>query len=433
MSRPASTTEARPDTPPRRPDVRWCTRCVYPSIAVNTMLDDEGVCGACRLSEEFDRHAQPSFWEDRRRAFEQLVEDTRRRTRETGADWDCIIPVSGGKDSWWQAHLMRKEYGLKPLLVTYHGNNYLPEGQVNLDRMRDALGVDHMVFGPSVDTLRALNLAAFRRMGDMNWHGHAGIKIVPVRLAVQLNVPLVVWGEITWTISGMFAPDDMVEYNRRTVFEHDLRGYTGEDFEGRDGIAPGELSWLRFPSDEAIDRVGVRGIYIGNYFPWKPNEHAMLMHETYGFEFARQPFERTYRTMSNLDDMHENGLHDWLKFVKFGYGRASDHASKDVRDGVMSREEAVEMVRRYDAVKPRRDLDRWLEYVGIDEAEFDRTADGFRDPRVWWIDGGRWWKRDLWGGASEYGPVHLEPSRWGRYADGPADSSAIPAASGARA
>jgi len=139
--------------------------------------------------------------------------------------------------------------------------------------------------------------------------------------------------------------------------------------------------------------------------------------------------------MSNLDDMHENGLHDWLKFVKFGYGRGSDHASKDVRDGVMARAEAVEMVRRYDAVKPRRDLERWLAYVGIDEAEFDRTADTFRDPRVWWIRDGQWWKRDVWGGASAYGPVRLDdPARLARYADGPgAAAEAVPAASAATA
>lgn len=400
-----------------RPNVQFCTRCVYPSIAVNTVFDDEGVCSACRTSEEFERAAVPAFWAERKRAFERLCEEAIAR-RDGGSNWDCIIPVSGGKDSYWQAHICR-EHGLRPLLVTYHGNNYLPEGQGNLDRMRDVLGMDHMVFGPSVDTLRRLNLAAFRRMGDMNWHAHAGIKIVPVRLAVQLRIPLVVWGEITWTIAGMFDPSDFAEYNRRTVFEHDLRGYTHEDFEGSDDIEEGDLTWLRFPSDEAIADVGVRGIYVGNFFPWRPDEHAQLVHERYGFEFARRLFDRTYRTMSNLDDMHENGIHDYMKWIKFGYGRASDHASKDIRDGTMTREEGVAAVRLHDHVKPMRDLNRWLEYVGIDEAEFDRTADGFRDPRVWWIEEGRWWKRDVDGESRSYGKVRLaDSSMWARYEGG---------------
>jgi hypothetical protein len=198
--------------------------------------------------------------------------------------------------------------------------------------------------------------------------------------------------------------------------EHDLRGYSWRDMVGHEGLTAQDLTWLRFPSDDQLEQVGVRGIYIGNYFKWDPNEHAMQMHREYAFEFARQPFERTYRTMSNLDDMHENGLHDYLKFIKFGYGRASDHASKDIRDGYMNRSKAVEMVRHYDHVKPRRDLARWLGYVEMSEAEFDQIADTFRNPRVWWIEDGQWWKDNLWGEPSAYGQVHLtDPQKIRQY------------------
>jgi hypothetical protein len=103
--------------------------------------------------------------------------------------------------------------------------------------------------------------------------------------------------------------------------------------------------------------------------------------------------------------MHENGIHDYLKFVKFGYGRGSDHACKDIRSGLMSRDEGIEMVRRYDHVKPRRDLARWLEYVGMTEDEFDASCDTFRDPRVWRVEDGQWVKENIWGGESSYGPA----------------------------
>ncbi|HAN99891.1 MAG TPA: N-acetyl sugar amidotransferase [Planctomycetaceae bacterium] len=386
--------------------MKYCRRCVYPMRAVNTMFDREGVCSACRASEEMSKVADDAFWTRRREVFERLIDGYR---RPDGSDYDCIVPVSGGKDSYWQAYLM-KQYGMNPLLVTYHGNNYLPEGQGNLDRMRDVLGIDHMVFGPSVPTLRKLNRLGFTKMGDMNWHCHAGIKIVPLRVACRMNIPLMVWGEITWTVAGMFSPDDWVEYNKRTVMEHDLRGFGWEDMIGGDeGLTASDLTWLRFPSDDEIARVGVRGIYIGNFFRWDPNVHAKNMADKFSFEFARQPFERTYRTMSNLDDMHENGIHDYMKFVKFGYGRASDHSSKDVRDGYLTREQAIEMVRKYDHVKPRRDLERWLDYVGMSEAEFDAIADTFRNPRVWWIENGEWWKENVWGEPSSYGPVHPSP------------------------
>ena len=195
----------------------------------------------------------------------------------------------------------------------------------------------------------------------------------------------------------MHSPDDFVEWSKRTSLEHAMRGYTWKDFVGQEGLTEQDLAWLKMPSDEEFARSGVRGIYVGNFFRWDPNEHAKLVMEKYGWEPARQPFERTYRTISNVDDMHENGIHDYLKFVKFGYGRASDHASKDIRAGYLTRAEGIEKVRRYDAVKPRTDLERWLKYVDITEDEFDRVCDGFRDKRVWARDADAQWVKDnIW-------------------------------------
>jgi len=166
--------------------------------------------------------------------------------------------------------------------------------------------------------------------------------------------------------------------------------------EDTEDLREDDMVWLHMPSDEAISKVGARGIYIGNYFYWDANKHAQMMQDDYGFETARQPFERTYRRMSNLDDMHENGLHDYLKFIKFGYGRGTDHSSKDIRQGYMTRDRGIEIVKQYDHVKPQSDLVRWLAYVGMTEAEFDETADGFRDPRVWRKEGGEWVKDNIW-------------------------------------
>jgi N-acetyl sugar amidotransferase len=391
--------------------MHYCQKCTVPIVSINLTLDDDGVCSACQVQEEFNQ-LTPEFWQQKQDKFEELVDWAKSRSNE---NYDCIVPVSGGKDSYYQVYKVL-EYGLRPLLVTYHGNNYLPEGQGNLDRMRDVFDADQLVFGPSVRTLKTLNRLCFEMMGDMNWHAHAGIKIYPLNVAVQYNIPLVVWGEITWSISGMFAPDDYVQYNKRTVFEHDMRGYTLDDMVKQSNkLSYKKLNWLYMPSDSDINKAQTKGIYIGNFFNWDPNQHAKKMQEEYQFEFARQPFERTYRTMSNLDDMHENGIHDYMKFVKFGYGRATDHSAKDIRLNLMSREEGVEMIRKYDAVKPRADLERWLEYVDMSEDEFDRIADTFRDPRVWWIENGMWMKHNIWGEPSSYGTVNLNESDWNRY------------------
>jgi len=379
----------------------FCTKCVYPEFAVNITFDENGICSACTADMEFGDFSIDD-WSRRRKLFESLVREYRSKNSN---NYDCIVAVSGGKDSYYQAHIAVKELGLKALFVTYHGNNYLPEGQGNLDRMREQFNSDHFVFGPSVEVLKKLNRAGFKLMGDMNWHAHAGIKTIPMIVAVRYQIPLVIWGEPTWSISGMFSADDFVEYNRRTVAEHDLRGFEWKDMVGLEGIEARDLYWLRMPTDSEIETVGVRGVYIGNYFPWRPVEHTRMVEKSYGFERARQPFERTYRDMSNLDDMHENGIHDYLKFIKFGYGRATDHASKDIRAGLISRDDAIEIVRKYDHVKPQRDLTRWLEYVEMSEAEFDSTCNQFRSPLVWSIHNNRWIKSEVWGGTSEYGEV----------------------------
>ncbi len=385
--------------------MKYCSKCVYPaSSAAPLAFDENGECSGCRVA----RQRVEVDWTRRKRLFERLIEDYR---SSDGSKYDCIIPVSGGKDSYFQIHII-KSYGLNPLLVTYHGNNYTPTGMKNLLNMRDAFNCDHIFFTPSIGVLKSMNRLGMLMMGDMNWHAHAGIFTYPIRVAVEQNIPLMVWGEHGFMdLGGMHSYNDLVEFTYRFRHEHALRGYEWFDFietapkfdeklEKRDLI-----SWV-YPSDAEIERVGVRGIYISNFFRWDANEHGPMMKEKYGFLEAEEPFERTYRLMSNLDDMHENGIHDYMKFVKFGYGRATDHVCKDIRAGLMTREEGTKIIMERDPIKSK-DIYRWLDYVGWDEAKFDREADKFRDPRVWWIENGEWYKDNINGIPSSFGKVHL--------------------------
>jgi hypothetical protein len=225
-----------------------------------------------------------------------------------------------------------------------------------------------------------------------------------------------VWGEIAGDIYGMYEQDDFVEFNNRMRHEHALRGFEWHDLldDPIDKLNEKDLLWAKYPTDDEILKVGARGLYIGNYYKWDPNMHSKLMKDLYGWKESEKPFERTYRKMSNLDDRYENGIHDLLKFVKFGYGRGSDHASKDIRTGYMSREEGIEMVKKYDHVVSS-DLNYWLNYVDMTEQEFWEIADTFRDPRVWWIENGEWWKDNIWGTPSSYGKVYLNTNEHAKY------------------
>lgn len=375
------------------PPMVWCRNCVYPVISATPMsLDADGVCMGCRMAEIYNGIGEAE-WKRREGILFDILDSNRCRD---GTRHDCVVPVSGGKDSYFQVHYVKNVLGLNPLLVTYYGNNYTEVGQRNLLRMKDAFEVDHIIVQPSVGLLRKLNRLGFLAMGDMNWHNHVGIATVPMRTAVQQDIPVVVWGEHGYAdICGQYSNEDFFEWTYRNRREHMARGFEWNYFVGMDGITAQDMACYRYPSDESLFHHGLRGVYLANFVHWDANDHIKLVREKYGFEISDQPFERTYRLMSNLDDMHENGVHDYLKFIKFGYGRCTDHASKDIRAGELSRGQAIELVRKHDHIKPK-DLARWLDYVDMREDEFDRISDTFRDPRVWARRGDTWIKANLW-------------------------------------
>ena len=390
-----------------KPIIKYCKSCTTPiSSAIPIELDDSGICSGCVTANE----RSVINWERRRILFENLIDDYKSKDNY----YDCIIPVSGGKDSYWQIHKI-KEYGLNPLLVTYHQNNYTETGMENLINMRDVFNSDHIFFTSSINTIKKMNRVCQRLMGDMNWHCHAGILTYPIRVAVEKNVPLIIWGEHGFMdLGGMHSYKDFVEFTYRFRLEHGLRGYEWFDImeasrNYNDEIVERELIPYKYPTDEQIEKIGVRGVYLSNFFKWEANVHGPLMVKKYNFKESKDSFERTYRKMSNLDDMHDNGIHDYMKWIKFGYGRATDHTTKDIRAGRMTRDKGIKEVLNRDHIKSK-DLKRWLNYVSWTEDYFDAEADKFRDPKVWWIKGGRWFKCDIDGIERDYGKVHLSLS-----------------------
>ena len=331
-------------------------------------------------------------WDERLEQLCRAIEDGCRRNKSS---YDCIIPVSGGKDSYFQVHTIKRKLGYNPLLVTYHGNNYTTVGWRNLSRMKEVFDVDHIIIRPPLETLIKLNRLGFIVMGDMNWHAHMGITTVPVQIAAENNISTLIWGEHGYTdLSGQFSMNDFPEMSYRDRLEHFGRGYEWNYFVGREGLTSEDMKYWKYPNDQILAEVGIRGLYLGNYVYWDANEHTKRMIDEYGFEISNKPFDRTFRFGSNLDDMHENGVHDYLKYIKFGYGRCTDHTCKDIRSGRMLRNEAIKLIEQFDSVKPS-DLSRWLAYVGMDEEDFDRIADTFRDPRVWAFKNGKWRKKKL--------------------------------------
>jgi hypothetical protein len=181
----------------------------------------------------------------------------------------------------------------------------------------------------------------------------------------------------------MFNQDDMVEFTKKKRQEHDMRGFEPEDLinDPDCDLLPQDLVPFFYPSDEDIEEIDLRGIYLSNFIPWNAKKQTEMMIDKYGFETA-QKWERTFNLYDKIEDIHANGVHDYLKYLKFGYGRATDDASTEIRQRRMTREEGIAMVMQYDHVRPS-DLDLYLAFVEMTEEEFEAAVEDLRDPSIW--------------------------------------------------
>lgn len=368
--------------------MEYCKRCVYPANAKpGIVFDDQGICSGCRSFEARTIHRGRIDWAERERRLHALLDEYRERQREKGNPYDCIIPVSGGKDSHFQVYVVRERYGLNPLLVSYNHSFNTPLGIRNLTNLVERMDCNLLRFTTAPGSAKRIARAMLYRVGDVTWHYHAGIMTFPIRAAVQHDVPLVIWGEEGFSeLVGMYNVDDFVEFTKKKRQEHSMRGFEPEDLllDPDCGLTRYDLAPFFYPSDEDLERVGVRGIYLSNFMPWDGRAQAEFVIEKLGFETA-QARDRTFNLYAKTDDIHASGLHDYLKYLKFGYGRATDDASNEVRHGRMTRERAVELVEQYDHVRPF-DMDVFLRSAAMAESELLAAIEPMRDPAIWHRD-----------------------------------------------
>lgn len=367
--------------------MRYCSRCLYPeNHPLNLVFDDEGVCSGCRVHEEKDT----LDWEERRELLRGIFDEYRAKSR---AIHDCIVPVSGGRDSYWIVHLVKNVFGMHPLLVSYNKHYNTRMGIRNLAYLRSLLGCDFMQQTLSPDKVREVTRASLALRGSMYWHVLAGETVYPVHVAVKFKIPLIVWGHHQGLDQvGMFSHTDEVEMTRKYRKEHDLMGLEAEDMARQwPGLRLDDLEPFVYPHDKELEAVGVRGIYLGNYVRWDSKTQHERMIEAYGYETMAQ--QRTFDTYNDVDSFHYSGIHDAIKFRKWGYGKVTDHACREIRLKRMTREQGIAMVRRYQDVEPA-DLPLFLEWIGMGREEFWGHVDRFRDPRAWERTDSGWRQRD---------------------------------------
>lgn len=368
----------------------YCKRCVYPANAKpGIIFDDEGVCSGCRLIES-RKHVE---WSGREQILIDLLKSYASAQRAKGNPYDCIIPVSGGKDSTYQTWLMRVKYGLNPLLVCYNHTFNTPLGLRNLTNLIERMDCNLVRYTTAPGSAIRIAKYMLKMVGDVTWHYHAGIQTWPIRASVQFDIPLIVWGEEGFSeLVGMHNQDDFVEFTKKKRQEHSMRGFEPEDLlnEPDCPLTAYDLAPFFYPKDEELERVGARGIYLSNYMPWNGRAQTEFIIDELNFETA-QKRDRTFNLYDKLDDIHANGIHDYLKFLKFGYGRCTDDASTEIRHGRMTREQGIDLVMKHDHVRPR-DLNIFLEAAQMSEDEFLSLVEDFRDPSIWKRDSAGTWQ-----------------------------------------
>ena len=358
--------------------ITYCTRCIVPSSRPEQTFTD-GVCDACLSAE--DKHSNID-WNKRRKEFVEILD----RYRGTGANYDCIIPVSGGKDSCSQALIMRDEFGMNPLCVTHTPCDLTEVGRKNLDFLRD-LGFDLIQISANRKHYRELVRVGFFKLGDCCWPEHVGIFTAPIRLAVNYRIPLIIWGENSqFEYGGPASKKDDPVLDKNWLEQFQMSGYRVSDLV-HEGIDLNNVKTFIYPTDEELKDVGVTGLFLGHYTKWDSKANADRVIDLGWHKNPDGPVEGAYNDIENLDCKWIGGLHDYMKFLKYGYGRATDQLCIEIRAGRMSRQEAiVALAESSEGDVPFKYLHDFLEYIGISEAEFFENLDLFTNKRLFRTD-----------------------------------------------
>lgn len=355
---------------PLFPHLQYCIRCCMPETQHGIEFDALGICRACRSSEQ-KMHIN---WVEREAQLKRILDEAKQKA---GDNYDCIIPISGGKDSTFQLHVLTKVYNMKPLAVTFSHNWWSESGWYNLQNSLETFNVDHVVYTPNRALINKLARKSLRGIGDVSWHDHGGVGSFPLQVAVKWKIPLLIWGESIAEASGRASYSDPIHRFDREYFLKQSAKLRNDEMVG-DGITMKDMRPFEIPSVDDIEAAGVWGIHLGDYLFWDDEKQTEFLKETYGWRETEM--ENAYKRYKSVEDIM-SGMHDFTCYLKRGYGRATYQASIDVRNGLLTREEGFELARTYDTEEPEA-LEYYLSITGMSREEFYQTMSDVRVPQM---------------------------------------------------
>ncbi len=356
---------------------KLCKRCILPSTKPDLTFNENGICSACF------RFEKRKFvdWNKKEKELSKIVEN-----HKSESNWDCVIPVSGGKDSTFQALYARK-LGLNPLLVSSTTCDLSPLGNENINNLKN-LGFDHIQFSPKKDIRNKLNRFGLEQVGDISWPEHVAMFTLPVKVAVKFGISLIIWGENSQDEYGAGTE----KAAKKNILDRDWL----EEYGGLNGLRVNDLPLLLnikkkdlfpyiYPTLEELNKAKITSIFLGSFIPWNGLNNAILS-QAYGLKTYGKSVEGSIVDYENLDN-HQNGIHDYFKYLKFGFSRATDILSTLIRREIIDRNTALDLLKRnerecFPSFHLGKSLEDIISPLDLNKDEFIKIADMHTNPEI---------------------------------------------------
>lgn len=354
-------------------EIVYCKRCVISNQRPRIVFDSDGICTGCRYFE----YKNKINWAEREKELMQILDEH----RSSDGSYDCVVPSSGGKDSAYVAHELKTKFNMNPLTVTWSPLKYTDIGFENLQNFNKS-GFDVILGMANGQVVRKLCKDALIEMGDPFQPFIYGQVLFPIKIATKFNIKLVFSGENaeaeyggsrdSWDKKGL----DIEEYEKIWFSKYALqywfdKGYTKQD-----------LNLFLGPEIEEVKRKNVKRYFYGYFRNWSNHSNFYYASKNTGFKPNSERTEGTYTKYSSIDDRLDM-YHHWFALIKFGHGRCTSNAAREVREGYITREEAISLVKKYDNEFPKKYFTDFLDFTGLSENEFFEIADMWRNENIW--------------------------------------------------
>lgn len=360
--------------------MKYCKNCIMPETRPDQYLNKDGICNGC-LGYDYQKKID---WEKRKNDLLKIIEE-----KNLDKDkWNCVVPGSGGKDSTYQI-IKAKELGLNPVFVTASTCDLSEIGRKNLENIKK-IGFDVVEISNNTKVRSKINKLGIELLGDISWPEHVSIFTAPVKFALAYNIPLILWGENPQLEYG--GPEGSLNnsiLDQKWMEEFGgLIGFRVSDLIENHGFKKNELEIYDYPDEKILKKKSILGIFLGYYERWDALRNYEVSKNN-GFLAYEPKLEGCYFNFEKIDN-YQHGIHDYFKFLKFGFARATDQLCYMIRRNKISRDNAIELAKKLEGKYPKsymgKSLDKILSKIGMTEKEFIKICDNFTNKKIFKTD-----------------------------------------------